>query len=354
MRKTLIYIAVLALLGAGVYYVLPNDNNTNPFDPKEADFTVKDTGAIGRIFLSSMNEESTLVERTDSGWIVNKQYKALPSTLYTLLETLTKQQALYPVTKAAYDNAVKTMATHGIKVELYDRTGKKMKVFYVGGAAAGEKGTNMLLDGASQPYVVEAPGFVGYLTPRYPTRLRDWRDRTVFNVLPSDVKSVSVQYPGKPDESFVLERDANDTVVVKTTDKAAQNKPLNSRRAHLYLRFFAKVNCEGYLNGLPDNDSALRTAPPHSTVTLTTTRGDVQTAEIYWMPVNKRSKNVKEAEKVDNHDIPDEFDSDRLYAVVNNRKDTIMIQHLTFQGIFRKAKEFYTPDVPPTNPQQGK
>lgn len=344
MRKTLIYIAVLALLGAGVYYLLPNDNNANPFDPKEADFAVKDTGAIGRIFLSSMSDESTLIERTDSGWMVNKQYHVLPSTLAILLETLTKQRALYPVTKAAYDNAVATMATHGIKVELYDRVGKKMKVFYVGGAAAGEKGTNMLMDGAKTPYVVEAPGFVGYLTPRYATRLRDWRDRTVFDVLPADVKSVSVQYSGKPAASFVLEHEDNDSVVVKTNDKSLQNKPLNSRRAHLYLRFFAKVNCEGYLNGLPDNDSALRTAPPHSVIQLTTKKGTVHTAEIYWMPINQRSKNVKAAEKVDNHDIPDEFDSDRLYAVVNNRKDTIMIQHLTFQGIFRKANEFYTPD----------
>jgi hypothetical protein len=347
MRKTLVYIAILAMLAAGIYYMLPGDDSNNPFDPKEADFSVKDTGAIGRIFLSSMNEESALLERTDSGWMVNKQYKVLPSALNLLMETLLKQRVLYPVTKAAYENSVKTLATHGIKVELYDRAGKKMKIFYVGGASAGEKGTDMLMDGATQPYVVEAPGFVGYLTPRYPTRLRDWRDRIVFDVLPHEVKRVSVQYPGKPDESFVLERDANDTVIVTTTDKTLQNKPLNSRRAHLYLRFFAKVNCEGYLNGLPDNDSALRTAPPHSTIELTTTRGDVHMAEVYWMPVNKRSKNVKETEKVDDHDIPDEYDADRLYAVVNNRKDTIMIQHLTFQGLFRKAKEFYAPDVAP-------
>lgn len=346
MRKTLIYIVILAVLGAGIYYLLPGNKQVNPYDPNEAGFTVKDTNNIGKIFIATQDGESVLVERTDSGWIVNKKYPALRSTLQMVLSTLTQQSALYPVTKAAHDNALMAMSTHGIKVELYDLTGKKFKVFYVGGSAVNNSGTNMLMEGASTPYVVEAAGFVGYLTPRYTTRLRDWRDRTVFNVPAEDIQSVKVEYVEKPENSYTVERGANDSVIVVPAKKeiAASPTGLNKGRADMYMHFFSNINCEGYLNGLEDNDTTFKTAPKYTSVELTTKAGKVQHVDIYWMAVNKRSKNQKSSEM---DETPQDYDSDRLYAVMNNYKDTILIQQMVFHNILRKAKEFYMPDIKP-------
>lgn len=353
MRKTLIYIAILAALAAAVYYLLPhNTNSNNPYDAAEAGFTIKDTGAIGRIFLANPEGESILIERTASGWMVNKQYPALRSTLETLLGTFVKQEPLYPVTKAAYENVVKTMATHGIKAEVYDRAGKKMRVFYVGGAATDGKGTNMLMEGAKEPYVVETPGFVGYLTPRYSVKMRDWRDRTVFDVPAEDIKSVSVQYAGKPNESFTVARNAQDSITVAAAPEATKSiTGLNYRRASTYLKFFTNINCEGYLNGLEDNDTTFKTAPKYTAIELTTKSGKVQHVDIYWMAINQRSKNRKASDMPG--EVPEEYDSDRMYAVMNDYKDTIMIQQLSFQNIFRKAHEFYTADPLPAANNNG-
>jgi len=348
MRKTLVYIAILAVLAAGIYFLLPGRNGTdNPFDPAEAGFTIKDTAAIGKIFLAASDGESILAERTDSGWIVNKKYKALKSTLNMLLTTMMQQAPLYPVTKNAYNNVVEVMSTHGTKVEVYDRSGKKMKVFYVGGSAVNNTGTNMLMEGAKQPYVVAAAGFVGYLTPRYATKLRDWRDRTVFNFSADDIKSVSVQYAGKPGESFTVSRDANDSLTVLADSKAMKSPDgLNKKRAATFLRFFSNINCEGYLNGLSDNDTTIKTAPKHSSIEVVTKKGAVQHVDIYWMAVNKRSKNQKSS-SIDS--TSQDYDSDRMYAIINDYKDTVMIQQLTFHNIFRKAPEFFRKDiVPPT------
>lgn len=351
MRKTLVYLVVLAALGAGVYFIMSGSSNENPYKAEEAGFTIQDTATIGRIFIADAGGESVLLERTDSGWMVNHQYHALPSTLSLLLTTMLKQVPLYPVTKAAHDNVIKLLSTHGVKTEVYDRAGKKIKVFYVGGGAADGKGTNMLLEGASQPYVVETPGFVGYLTPRYSYRVRDWRDRTIFNVPAADIRSVSVQYTGKPDESFTVTQEANENVQVKTTGSTAKLGPLNDRRAHSYLKFFTNINCEGYLNGLEDNDTTIKTAPKHSSIELTMRSGAVQHVDIYWMAVNKRSKNRKTSDMP--NEVAEDYDSDRMYAVMNNYRDTIMIQQLSFQNIFRKAREFYTADAPAPNANQA-
>lgn len=339
MGKTLVYLAILALLGFGVYYFLFS-NHGNVYSESEAGFKVQDTASIGRIFIVSNDGESVLVERTDSGWVLNKRYKALQSTLNLLMNTFATQAALYPVTQAARENAIRTMATEGIKVELYKRTGEKMKVFYVGGASVNNTGTNMLMEGAKVPYVVQVPGFIGYITARYTTRLTDWRDRTVFNIPPQEIKTISLHYADKPVNSFDISVNG-DSVDVKADEAIMKGLDgLNSRRARLYLQFFANVNCEGYLNGLNDMDTTIKTAPKQSVIDVTGKHGQHQHVDIYWMALNKRSKNIMTR----NPDIPDDYDSDRLYAVINGGRDTVMIQQFAFRNIFHKAYEFYQKD----------
>jgi len=350
MRKTVLYVLILAILGIGVYFFLGNSkgSGTNPYGP-EADFTIADTAAIGKIYLAANDGSDITVERTDSGWMVNRQYHVLRSTLYQLLGTFTKQQALYPVTQKAHDNVVKDMSASNIKVEVYDRTGKKMKVFYVGGTAVNEAGTNMLMDGAETPYVVHAPGFVGYLTPQYATRLQDWRDRTVFDLPAQEIKTISVSYAGNPKNSFVVNQENGQVTVTADKEIMDSKDGLNMSRAKMYLRFFGNINCEGYINGLPDNDTTLKTAPRQSTIDITGIHGQHQHAEIFWLAINKRSKNQMTNDG-NTTEIPDGYDADRLYAVINNAKDTVVIQQFAFRNIFRKAHEFYTKDVATNKP----
>lgn len=348
MRKTLLYLVILGILGFGIYYFLYTDHD-NPFKQSEAGFNIKDTASIGKMFIISNGNDGILVERTDSGWMVNKKYKALPSTLNLLLTTLHQQEALYPVPQTAAENAIKALSTDGIKVELYGRDGKKMKVFYVGGASVNNTGTNMLMEGAEKPYVVHVQNFNGFLTPRFPSSLKEWRDRTVFSIAPEEIKSVSVQYAGKPVNSFVISRDNSGKLTVAADENITKGlDSMNTRRAGVYLKYFKNVNAEGYLNGLWDMDTTLKTAPKQSSIDIVGMHGQHQHADIYWMALNRRSKNTTSA----NEDVPDDYDADRLYAVINNNQDTVMIQTFVFKSIFRKAYEFFQKDAAAPTQQQ--
>ena len=344
MRKNFIYLLILAILGFSVYFFLIRKNE-NSFGQAEAGFTFKDTAAIGRIFLSSNDGQSILAERTDSGWMVNKKWKALPSTLNQLMLTLYQQEPLYPVVQTAFDNVIKSLATDAIKVELYARDGQPIRTFYVGGPSVNNTGTNMLIKGATTPYVVHIQGFNGYLTPRYTARMNDWRDRSIINLPPDEIKSISLDYAGKPVNSFVLSRD-NGQITVSGDEGITKNLgALNMRRANVYLKYFGNINCEGYLNGLADMDSTLKTAPKRCVLEVTGMHGQHQHVDIYWMALNKRSKNVNQTDE----DVPDDYDADRMYAVINNNRDTVMIQQFVFKNIFRKAFEFFQADAPSSN-----
>jgi len=346
MSKTLVYVAILLVLGFGTWYFMFADKG-NPFSATDAGFTIKDTAAVGKLFLVSNDGESITAERTDSGWMVNKQFHALPSTLNLILATLKTQTALYPVLKTAHDNVVKSLSTDGIKLEVYDRKGAKMKVMYIGGSAVNNSGTNMYLEGSKDPFVVTVPGFNGYLTSRFTTSIRDWRDRTVFNMPAAEIKSVAITYPGdKAINSFQISRENGNITISGDPEITRSLDTPNTHRANIFLNFFTNVNCEGFLNGLPDNDSTLRTAPKQSSIDITGMHGQRQHVDIYWMALNKRSKNFTESDQ----EVPDDYDADRLYAVINNNHDTVVIQRFVFGKIFRKCYEFFQADVKKPNP----
>jgi len=209
MRKTLLYLVLLVTLAFGVYYFIFKGSDS-PFSSKEASFTIRDTASIGKIFLARANGESITLERSNGGWILNNKYPALAGITKGLLATLHDQSAIAPIPESAHNNIIKGMAGTSVKVELYDNAGQKMRVFYVGGEAY-HNGTYMLMEGASTAYVVQILGFTGYLTPRYSTDWKDWRDRTVSNVSPEQIQSVTIQYTNEPLNSFTVQQ-SNDSL----------------------------------------------------------------------------------------------------------------------------------------------
>lgn len=338
MQKTILYLLLLLILGSGAYYFV-FDRKDSPFPQEEAGFRIKDTGRIGKIYLVRTDGESLLLERTAEGWLLNNRYKALNSPVSHLLGTIAKQDARAPVPEASHNSIIKTMAGSSIKVELYDRKGTKMKIFYVGSDAYNYAGTYMLIEGASKPYLVGIPGFEGSISATYNTDFDNWRDRTVFDIRPEDIQSIAVEYPEYPLNSFTI-RQQGDQVAVEADPGASGTLPLNTERVRSYLTFFTNLNCEGYLNGKMSIDSILSVVPKHSTVTVTGKKGP-QRLDVYWMPINKRSKNVKGS----NRYVKVGYDADRYYGVMNGGADTVIIQQYNFGKVFRRAYEFYEADI---------
>jgi hypothetical protein len=340
MQKTVLYLLLLVILGTGAYFFVFKEK-ASLFGEREAAFNIQDTSNVGEVFLARNNGEEITLTRTDSGWVLNKTYKARASNVNNLLGTLRMQQAQYPVPEKMHNSVIKSLAGAAVKVELYNRKGEKINTFYVGNEAFNYKGTYMLQEGAKTAYVVQIPGFNGYLTPYYSTDFDDWRDRSVINLKPEDIKSFSINYTEEPGNSFSITQDANGPVI--TTD-SSNNNPLNKRRANAYLRFFTDIYCEGYLNDIPGMDSTIASVPKFCEMDVVAKNGWRQHIDIYKMPINKRSKNLNTLDDSD-------YDIDRFYGVINNYKDTVLLQAYTFDKFFRRGIEFYQAD--PSDPMSG-
>lgn len=338
MKKTLLYIGILAVLGFGVWYFLFHEGG-NVFGTREAGFTVRDTGAVGKIFLADNNGHAVTLERkADGQWYANG-YKAIGAQVTQILKTLNQQVPLHPVPEASHNLVVKMLAGQAIKVEVYDRQGKPMRIFYVGNEVQNFQGTYMLMDGASRPFVVGIPGYDGYLTPRYNADLVTWRDRTVFNIPAEEIAQASVQYVRQPLNSFAVLQQ-KEKVTVNVHPELMAGKSLNERRAKIFLGFFKDIYAEGVVNGLPGLDSIIREMPKVGTIEVTGAHNYRQHADIYFFPLNKRSKNLD----APGEDLSSNYDADRFYAVINNNKDTVVVQQQRLNKIFRPGYEFYQVD----------
>ncbi len=337
MRKNIWYVVALLAVLLGIYAVYFRNPSESVFGYKEDQFSYTDTASIYSIFLADRKGNKIHLQRAGNIWTVNEKYQAMAPNVNDILRVIATQKAMYPIPKIKHNDIVKGLAGSGIKVELYNEHGEQLRVFYMGGVADDNQGSYMLLEGAQHVYVVNMLGFNGYLTPYYSTMIEDWRSRIVFDALPHQIKSVTVLDASDSLASFKLEQTKDSFLLKPLAKKFVATTPMIQGKAKSYLDFFKFVNCEGYLNGLPKLDSLISSAPPKGDIYLELNDNTRQHVRLFWMYMNKRSKNVYK----ENGKDPLPYDGDRCYAVFNKDADTAIIQLGIFNKITRKAIEFY-------------
>lgn len=338
MGKTLVYLVLLVFLGFGVYYFFFKESD-NLYQGKDANFTFRDTSVIGKIFLVDNEGKSILLERGQNNrWTLNKTFPAMPMQIVNVLTCLKMQTALKPVNEKDHDRVIKLLAGLSTKVEVYDLKGNKIRSFYVAGQGSNYHGSYMIVENAQQPYLVEIPGFDGYLTPRYTTDFNDWRSRTQIELPADSIETVSVHYPAKPFNSYVVKNLKGSAEV--SVDAAVKTKLpyFIPKRAIAYLDFFKLVNAESYLNGLGGLDTLIGNAPFRCSVNIKKTNGQTIDLDLYWISVDDaeyHQNQLKELPKGSPGTV------DRMYAVNHTTQDTLLIQMRSFEKLLRLSSDFY-------------
>ena len=339
-KKLILLTSVLAVLT--LWFVLQNKSGT----VKEAlrDFAVKDTAAISKIFIADRagNTIELERERNASGaatgmWRLNKKYYARKDAISTLLETLYKVDMKNYVAKTAYNTIVRQLSTTGIKCEVYlNGKEKPAKVFYVGGSTQDTKGTFMILENSSVPFVTEIPGFDGYLTPRFFTKEIEWRWKNVFDITADEISAVTVNYNPDMNRSFRIEyRSVNDFTVTSPATGVRIAQPDTAKVVN-YVSQFTDVNFEffDFMMNQPQRDSILE-HKPQGEIIVAGKNGKEKRVKFYPVPVTSLS-----IARTDTTGADAKYDVDRLYAFVNNDSDLVGVQVFVFGKFFRALSDF--------------
>ena len=335
MKNNKILLAVFILLGL-LSLIFLYQNKFSTIKEELKDFAVKDTANITKIFLADRNGKSiTLTRKEDNQWYVNDKHKARRSNILNILEALYRVEIRMQVTKSGYNNVVKSLASSAIKCEVYlNHVSKPSKIIYIGGQTEDGTGTFMILENSSAPFIVQIPGFNGYLTPRFNPIEQDWKDPILFSLHPEEIKSIEIAYANFPENSF---RISKSKVGFEVTDINGLNKITNvdSIACDNYLGMFQTVYYEAESTMKKEKADSIISLPPPIRIKVENEKAKIRELDIYPVPVTKASLSQQ-----DSLGSQLNFDVDRVYGYLKSENIFTTIQQQAIEKLFRRKSDF--------------
>lgn len=346
MKKNRIILLVVLIL-AIVALILFFKQSDRTFEGSMSDFAVSDTASVTQIFMSDKNNNMvTLTREKNGGWMVNDRYAASKYNLDMLLHTLLSLSVKEPVAQAAHNNVIRELAVNSVKVEIYQKVyridlfntirwfphEKLTKVFYVGGATQSNRGSYMLMENSSVPFVIYMPGFRGFVSPRFTPLASVWRDYSVFRKELPQIASVQVEIPVRQNESYMVTNNLNSSVSLYSYPDKQEIAGFDTLAVLNFLTGFRNLNFESILSEMETTrkDSILASTP-FTIITLTDSAGISSTIKTYF-------KEGYGEMDIDGKSIV--YDLDRFYALVNNGEDFVLAQYFAFDRVLRPRSFF--------------
>jgi hypothetical protein len=279
--------------------------------------------------------------------VVDDKYPGQKATINMLLATMLQIEVKEPVAMTARNNIIKQLAVSAVKVEIYQWKyrinifgkiklfphEKLTKVYYVGGATQTNRGSYMLMENSTEPFIIYLPGLRGFVSPRYMPIEKYWRDYSVFRKDFREISSVKVEYPSQPELSYVVINNHERQLRLLSLTDNKDIPDFDTLKVMNFLTSFIKIDFEALVNDIDKHrkDSILSSSP-YQILTLTDTNG-VRTS------IKTFHKEASPGE-VDEMGKTATYDLDRMYALVNNGQDFTLVQFLVFDKILRPKTYF--------------
>lgn len=337
MKKNLILLLIVIVLGAVAYYLSQNDKakKTNKtYDFSYRDFAVKDIDKVEKIVLINRSRGVLTFEKEGNNWIINKKYKASKNSMNNMLSVIKNVKIEYVPTDAAIENIMKNMMYDGIKVELYDSEDKSIKQYYVGGSPENNKGTFFVMEGSAKPLVMTIPGFSGNLRVRFEYPLNVWRDKTVYDEKVDNIKEVEVKYFFDKDLSFKISKE-NDKFNVSPAfenQKAIKGNP-DQKFINSYLLGYTKKIAEG-IEVDPELRENVLSRSHIMEINITRDNGSTKKIKLYMDP--NLDENIQDQnEGIDKYMNQNVF----RYFLLDDKDNLYLIQYGVFKDLFIPYKK---------------
>jgi hypothetical protein len=321
------YLLLAALVLAILYFMVTNSPGT--LKKELRNFAVEDTASIDKILLVDKENNSIELERTSINWKLNNNSIARQDLVDALLKTIMQLRVKEPVAKLDQETVMKSLAAKSTKVEIHQK-GKCTKVFYVGGATQDSQGTYMILENSSTPFVMEIPGFRGYLTRQFPTTEMVWKAKIVFALPPEEIAEVTVVNNLKKEASFKI-RHQNNHVELHSWPEDKNIPFFDTLSVKKYLLEFQKKNFYKYADDSSKEwRDSIKASLPMFTITVQTQQRQTLEIKAFAKPAWG---------KLDFFGKPLKNDPDLFFLLMNNH-DFVYAPYFTFDPLFVDLKSF--------------
>jgi len=308
-KKQLFYLALIILMAALIWFLSTDKKSTISV---ENNFAISDTASVSKIFIADRNGTTINLNRNEKNWVINNKYVVRKDAINTILTTIKQIRIQRPVSKNAFDNVIKNLATTGVKIELYTNQETPNKTYTIGSSTSNHLGTYMFLAGSETPFIVHIPSFNGFLSPRYGIQgnkisEKDWRTTNIFSLKAEKIARVIVNHIQQPKKSFTL---TTDSMIL--LNNLGNKVSFNQENALQFLNAFKLINCESYKE---DKEKIEFATPLHELIL------NNDTLRTYAIGNGKLVK-----------DKEDNFTVKRMHATFNNG-ELMLIQDYVFNKV---------------------
>ena len=336
MKKIWILLIIFLIVGGSAAWLLRDnekDEKTSLLG-EDRKFAVKDIAQVHKIFMADHKNHRTTLEKKGDHWIYNGKYEARPNAIENLLSAIEKIEVKYQPPTAAVKNMIKTLATEGIKVEIYNKKNELIKSYYVGGATMDERGTHVIMAGAEQPYVAYIPSWSGNIRFRYNLKGDDWRQRIVFDANVENIEVLEVEYPKQRNKSYRIKKGASAFEIEPFYDiTPRQNGDISSGKFEQYLSHFENLSSKGFDNYNIEKDS-ISASIPFCKISLKTTGGEETQLELF--PIFPKPVYDEKLDSI----VPGLGGVSNYYALLNE-EDFIVVSQLVFKKVLWSYESFF-------------
>ncbi len=263
MRKTIIYILVIIILGGITLYLVHERNKIYSFEAERV-FRINNPEEISRIRIH--HRDTIHLEKTKAGWLINELYPANEPMIKNALEILSSMeiQSQMPPDNQAIQNDFNHRA---VNISLYNNK-NLVKEYRLADGRQYNCDALAKLAGKQEIFAIASAGHTEVLANLMQVNLDDWLDKTLINLLPHEIESVKIYYSENTEKSFRLQVSEN-RFHLHNADEKDISAQINVNAIKRYLGYFQLIYFEKAIIPSHRQIDSLQTRQPFIRISVT-------------------------------------------------------------------------------------
>ena len=324
----LTYIIFIALFSIATIYFFSNTKGT--LNKRNTSFAIESIDDISSIKILVDNQE-LLLKKEMQKWKVNNKYQVKGWNINNFLIAANRIDLLASVSNTEKDQVASLLKSDGIVVEFF-KGKRRIRKYYVSKPAMNKSKTYMMMYKSSEPFIVRIPSFQGLVADLFVVDENYWRDKTVFDYPPQNIKNIIVEYPNNQLKSFKLINYNNGTFALQTTSNEKFIDDFDVSKVARYFTYFQGINFEKVI--IDQNKNQLNSISENKPFLI------IFVEDIYGIKNSLKVYRKPSEHELDEFGQKAMFDYNRAYGVLNDADELILIQYYIFDPLFKEIDYF--------------
>ena len=265
-----------------------------------------------------------VLEKKGETWLVNDSHETRKSSIQFILKILGELVIKSPVTPELFSDEIVNKDIVPVKVRVFQKR-KLLKSFLVYKTSSNRYGNIMKLREGAKPFIVYVPGNDVEIGSAFNLNELFWQPFTVFELLPSEISSVTVENIREPGSSFMIRNESGN---FSLSDLKNDLTDWDTSRVVRYISYFTHIQFESWaLDISSEAKKTIRSEQPLYRISVKRTNGKSNVLILWKRVVDKDGSKM--------------IDSDRLWAMTGTGNDFFVMRYIDIDPVLKKRSYFF-------------